>query len=98
MTQAQRNRRRGRKLRRAAEAAKKARLEGVVTLECRITPEGKVADVKVLHGTPELNDAATVGIVFVALDTRLTHAHGIWHLFVLAGSASHYYAILRYVL
>jgi TonB family protein len=40
------------------EAAKKARLEGVVTLECRITPEGKVADVKVLHGAPELNDAA----------------------------------------
>lgn len=40
----------------------------------------------------------TVGIVFFALDTRLAHAHGIWHLFVIAGSAAHYYAILRYVL
>jgi len=40
----------------------------------------------------------TVGIVFFALDTRLTHAHGVWHLFVLAGSACHYVAILRYVL
>ncbi len=40
----------------------------------------------------------TVGIVFFALDTRLRHAHGVWHLFVLAGSACHYYAILRYVL
>ena len=40
----------------------------------------------------------TVGIVFFALDTRLVHAHGVWHLFVLAGSACHYYAILRYVL
>lgn len=40
----------------------------------------------------------TVGIVFYVLDTRLTHAHGIWHLFVLAGSAAHYVAILRYVL
>ena len=40
----------------------------------------------------------TVGIVFYALDTRLTHAHGVWHLFVIAGSASHYVAILRYVL
>jgi hemolysin III len=40
----------------------------------------------------------TIGIVFYALDTRLAHAHGIWHLFVLAGSASHYVAILRYVL
>jgi hemolysin III len=40
----------------------------------------------------------TVGIVFYVLDTRLTHAHGVWHLFVLAGSATHYIAILRYVL
>ena len=40
----------------------------------------------------------TIGIVFYALDTRLTHAHGIWHLFVIAGSATHYVAILRYVL
>lgn len=39
----------------------------------------------------------TVGIVFYALDNRLRHAHGIWHLFVLAGSASHYVAILRLV-
>ncbi len=40
----------------------------------------------------------TIGIVFYAIDTRLTHAHGIWHLFVLAGSTAHYVAILRYVL
>ena len=40
----------------------------------------------------------TVGIAFFALDTRLRHAHGVWHLFVLAGSAAHYYAILHYVL
>lgn len=40
----------------------------------------------------------TVGIVFYALDTRLTHAHGIWHLFVMAGSTAHYFAILHYVL
>jgi len=40
----------------------------------------------------------TIGIVFYVIDTRVTHAHGIWHLFVLAGSASHYVAILLYVL
>ena len=40
----------------------------------------------------------TIGIVFYALDTRLTHAHGIWHLFVVAGSATQYIAILLYVL
>jgi hemolysin III len=40
----------------------------------------------------------TIGIIFYALDTRLAHAHGIWHLFVMAGSAAHYYAILRFVL
>lgn len=39
----------------------------------------------------------TIGIIFYGLDTRLRHAHGIWHLFVLAGSASHYFAILYYV-
>ena len=39
----------------------------------------------------------TVGVVFYALDERVKHAHGIWHLFVLAGSASHYGAILFYV-
>jgi hemolysin III len=40
----------------------------------------------------------TIGIVFYVIDTRLTHAHGIWHLFVIAGSAAHYVAILHYVL
>ncbi len=40
----------------------------------------------------------TIGIIFYVLDTRLSHAHGIWHLFVMAGSAAHYVAILHYVL
>lgn len=39
----------------------------------------------------------TIGIIFYALDTRLIHSHGIWHLFVLAGSVTHYVAILCYV-
>jgi hemolysin III len=42
--------------------------------------------------------AYTAGIVFYVLDARLRHAHGIWHLFVLAGSAAHYIAIYWYVL
>lgn len=40
----------------------------------------------------------TIGIVFYALDTRLIHAHGVWHLFVIAGSATQYVAIQHYVL
>lgn len=40
----------------------------------------------------------TIGIVFYVIDKRYTHAHGIWHLFVLAGSAAHYIAILLYVI
>ena len=40
----------------------------------------------------------TVGIVFFALDSRLRHAHGVWHLFVIAGSLLHFVAILFYVL
>ncbi len=39
----------------------------------------------------------TVGIIFYALDEKLRHGHGIWHMFVLAGSVSHYLAILLYV-
>jgi hemolysin III len=40
----------------------------------------------------------TIGIVFYALDTRVTHAHGVWHLFVIAGSSAHFFAVLHYVL
>lgn len=39
----------------------------------------------------------TGGVVFYALDAKLRHGHGIWHLFVLAASATHYGAILLYV-
>ena len=40
----------------------------------------------------------TVGIVFYAFDEKFRHWHGIWHLFVLGGSAMHFIAILFYVL
>lgn len=40
----------------------------------------------------------TVGIVFFVIDTRMRHAHGVWHLFVVAGSTTHFFAIARYVL
>jgi hemolysin III len=40
--------------------------------------------------------AYTLGIVFFALD-RLRYFHATWHLFVLAGSVAHYFAILYYV-
>ncbi|MBI3776732.1 MAG: hemolysin III family protein [Gammaproteobacteria bacterium] len=38
----------------------------------------------------------TVGVVFYALGQRIVWAHGVWHVFVLAGSACHYVAILFY--
>jgi len=38
----------------------------------------------------------TLGIVFFALDRR-RYFHAAWHVFVLAGSAAHYFAILFYV-
>lgn len=40
----------------------------------------------------------TVGIIFFALDHRLRHAHGIWHLFVIGGSVTHFVAIAAYVI
>ncbi len=43
--------------------------------------------------------AYTFGIIFYALDHKalLRHSHGIWHLFVLAGSIFHFVAIIVYV-
>ena len=39
----------------------------------------------------------TGGIVFYALDQKIRHGHGIWHLFVLGGSVCHYITVLNYV-
>lgn len=41
--------------------------------------------------------AYTLGVIFYAFDTKVRHFHGVWHLFVLAGSVSHYLAVLLYV-
>ncbi len=43
--------------------------------------------------------AYTVGIIFYVLDKlkKLNHAHGIWHMFVLLGSISHFISIIAYV-
>jgi hemolysin III len=40
----------------------------------------------------------TVGIIFFAYDSRFRHWHGIWHLFVMAGSLMHFVAVLLYVI
>jgi hemolysin III len=40
--------------------------------------------------------AYTVGVAFFATDARLRYGHFIWHLFVLAGTTCHYFAILWY--
>jgi hemolysin III len=41
----------------------------------------------------------TVGVIFYVVDKLrwLTHAHGIWHFFVLAGSVCHFIAVIGYV-
>lgn len=39
----------------------------------------------------------TGGLAFYLFDEKIRHFHGIWHLFVLAGSVSHYLTILLYV-
>jgi hemolysin III len=40
--------------------------------------------------------AYTLGVVFFAFDSRLRYGHFIWHLFVLTGTACHYFAVLWY--
>ena len=41
----------------------------------------------------------TVGVLFYVLDklNRLTHAHGIWHFFVLVGSICHFVTVIGFV-
>jgi hemolysin III len=39
----------------------------------------------------------TAGTFFLIYDVRAHWYHAIWHLFVIAGSACHYYAILRFL-
>jgi len=38
--------------------------------------------------------AYTVGVIFFALDSRLPYGHLVWHLFVMAGTVCHYFAVL----
>ena len=39
----------------------------------------------------------TAGIAFYLFDERIRHFHGVWHLFVMGGSAAHYIAIVVFV-
>lgn len=38
----------------------------------------------------------TVGVVFFVFDEKVRYSHFVWHLFVLAGTISHYFAIYWY--
>lgn len=38
--------------------------------------------------------AYTVGVIFFALDEKVRYAHFIWHLFVIAGTSCHFFAVL----
>jgi hemolysin III len=40
--------------------------------------------------------AYTGGVYFYATDARVRYGHALWHLFVIAGSACHFVAVLRY--
>ena len=40
--------------------------------------------------------AYSLGVVFFVLDEKLRYAHFIWHLFVLAGTTCHFFAVLFY--
>lgn len=39
----------------------------------------------------------TVGVLFYAMDGRWRHSHGVWHLFVLGGTTSHYVTVMRFL-
>ena len=41
--------------------------------------------------------AYTIGVIFYAIDKKLSYAHAIWHVFVLVGSICHFFAVMFYV-
>lgn len=40
--------------------------------------------------------AYTIGVVFFVAESRIKYGHFIWHLFVMAGTTCHYFAVLWY--
>jgi len=40
--------------------------------------------------------AYTLGVAFFTLDSRVRYAHFVWHLFVIAGTTCHFFAVLDY--
>jgi len=65
-----------------------------------------VAAVPLAHSVPAAGIAwlfaggmfYTGGVVFYVLDQRVRFAHAVWHLFVLAGSTVHFWAVYAYTL
>jgi hemolysin III len=39
----------------------------------------------------------TSGLVFYAYDKKVSYFHGVWHLFVIGGSVSHYVVVFQYI-
>ncbi len=42
--------------------------------------------------------AYTVGVAFFVMDERIRYSHFIWHLFVIAGTTCHFFAVLWYAI
>ncbi len=62
----------------------------VLTCTFRGTPQ--------IEHVPEIVQAARSQLwVFLMLDHRFNYFHAIWHVLVIAASACHFYAILKYV-
>lgn len=40
--------------------------------------------------------AYTLGVIFFVLDSRICYAHAVWHLFVVAGTSCHFFAVLGF--
>ncbi len=40
--------------------------------------------------------AYTIGVLFYVFDARLKYGHAVWHLFVIAGTTCHYFAVYWY--
>ncbi|XP_066597467.1 monocyte to macrophage differentiation factor 2 isoform X2 [Prorops nasuta] len=75
-------------------------LETIFYLIMGLGPSIAIVNAHNYYNITELKAGGAVyilGIIFFKSDGRIPFAHAIWHLFVAAAAAFHYYAILNYV-
>ena len=79
-------------------APKRVRVFGASDLHVTLGFLGSVQEAEALRAWTLIGGLCyTVGTVFLVFDNQVRHFHALWHVFVIAGSACHFFVILFFV-